>query len=148
MQKICEKSYVYIQAHVLEFIDWMLAAIFILVYSIFHKICITMTSWWARWRLNWPASRATVYSRRRSKKTSKLRVTGLCEGNSPGTGEFPVQRASYTEMFPFDDVIMAHGIVLQWLYDEFAVDLHYLFNLVIQDCFTGTWVIVMQHSEN
>ena len=24
--------------------------------------------------------------RRRSKKTSKLRVTGLCEGNSPGTG--------------------------------------------------------------
>ena len=26
--------------------------------------------------------------RRRSKKTSKLRVTGLCEGNSPVTGEF------------------------------------------------------------
>ena len=32
--------------------------------------------------------------RRRSKKTSKLRVTGLCEGNSPVTGEFPAQRAS------------------------------------------------------
>ena len=30
----------------------------------------------------------------RSKKTSKLRVTGLCEGNSPVTGEFPTQRAS------------------------------------------------------
>ena len=29
--------------------------------------------------------------RRRSKKTSKLRVTGLCVGNSPGTGEFPAQ---------------------------------------------------------
>ena len=28
---------------------------------------------------------------RRSKKTSKLRVTGLCEGNSPVTGEFPAQ---------------------------------------------------------
>ena len=27
--------------------------------------------------------------RRRSKKTSKLRVTGLCAGNSPGTDEFP-----------------------------------------------------------
>ena len=27
--------------------------------------------------------------RRRSNKTSKLRVTGLCVGNSPGTGEFP-----------------------------------------------------------
>ena len=34
---------------------------------------------------------------RRSKKTSKLRVTGLCAGNSPGTGEFPAQRASNTE---------------------------------------------------
>ena len=35
--------------------------------------------------------------RRRSKKTSKLRVTGLCEGNSPVTGEFPAQRASEAE---------------------------------------------------
>ena len=43
--------------------------------------------------------------RRRSKKTSKLRVTGLCVGNSPG--EFPAQMASNTEkMFPFYDVIM------------------------------------------
>ena len=31
--------------------------------------------------------------RRRSKKTSKLRVTGLCPGNSPMTGEFPAQMA-------------------------------------------------------
>ena len=54
--------------------------------------------------------------RRRSKKTTKLSVTGLCAGNSPGTGEFPAQMASYAEhvsiwwrhhvkMFPFDDVI-------------------------------------------
>ena len=35
--------------------------------------------------------------RRRSKKTSNLRVTGLCAGNSPGTGEFPAQMASYAE---------------------------------------------------
>ena len=35
--------------------------------------------------------------RRISKKTSKLRVTGLCAGNSPGTGEFPAQMASYAE---------------------------------------------------
>ena len=34
---------------------------------------------------------------RRSKKTSKPRVTGLWAGNSPGTGEFPAQRASYAE---------------------------------------------------
>ena len=37
---------------------------------------------------------------RRSKKTSKLRVTGLCEGNSPVTGEFPAQRASKAENVP------------------------------------------------
>ena len=35
--------------------------------------------------------------RRRSKKTSKLRVTGLWAGNSPGTGEFPAQMASNAE---------------------------------------------------
>ena len=35
--------------------------------------------------------------RRRSKKTSKLRVTGLYEGNSPVTGEFPAQSASNVE---------------------------------------------------
>ena len=35
--------------------------------------------------------------RRRSKKTSKLRVTGLCAGNSPGTDEFPAQMASNVE---------------------------------------------------
>ena len=33
----------------------------------------------------------------RSKETSKLRVTGLCEGNSPVTGEFPAQSTSNTE---------------------------------------------------
>ena len=32
-----------------------------------------------------------------SKKTLKLRVTGLCEGNSLVTSEFPAQRASNTE---------------------------------------------------
>ena len=35
--------------------------------------------------------------RRRSKKTPKLRVTGLCAGNSPGTGEFLAQMASNAE---------------------------------------------------
>ena len=35
--------------------------------------------------------------RSRSKKTSKLRVTGLCAGNSLGTGEFPAQMASNAE---------------------------------------------------
>ena len=35
--------------------------------------------------------------RRKSKKTSKLRFTGLCVGNSPVTGVFPAQRASNAE---------------------------------------------------
>ena len=44
--------------------------------------------------------------RRRWKKTPKLRVTGLCAGDSPGPvnsrHKWPVTR----KMFPFDDVIM------------------------------------------
>ena len=46
--------------------------------------------------------------RRRSKKTSKLRVTGLCAGNSTVTGEFPHKGPVTRTMFPFDDVIMGH----------------------------------------
>ena len=38
----------------------------------------------------------TIYSGR-SKKISKLRVTGLCAGNSPVTGEFPAQMATNAE---------------------------------------------------
>ena len=35
----------------------------------------------------------------RSKKTSKLRITSLCEGNPPVIGGFPSQRASNTKKF-------------------------------------------------
>ena len=48
----------------------------------------------------------TVYSRRRWKKTSKLRVTDLCAGNSTITGEFPHKGPVTRKIFPFDDVIM------------------------------------------
>ena len=34
---------------------------------------------------------------RKSKKTSKLRVTGLCAGSSPLTGEFPAQMVNNAE---------------------------------------------------
>ena len=40
---------------------------------------------------------STIYSGSDERKTSKLRVTGLCVGNSPATGEFPTQRASNAE---------------------------------------------------
>ena len=42
---------------------------------------------------------STVY--RRSKKTSRLSVTGLC-----ATGEFPLKWPVTLKMLPFDDVIM------------------------------------------
>ena len=44
--------------------------------------------------------------RRRSKKTSKLRVTGLCAGNSSGPVNSPHKWPVTRKMFPFDDVIM------------------------------------------
>ena len=44
--------------------------------------------------------------RSRSKKTSKLRVTGLCVGNSPGPVNSPHKGLVTRKMFPFDDVIM------------------------------------------
>ena len=76
--------------------------------------------------------------RRRSKKISKLRITGLCEGNSQVTGEFQAQGASNVEnvsiwwhhhdkllpmnfqhkgpvtwkMLPFDDIIIINCFFL------------------------------------
>ena len=52
-----------------------------------------------RWRLKSPVSSlfAQPFVRAHIKETSKLRVAGLCEGNSPVTGEFPSQRASNAE---------------------------------------------------
>ena len=44
--------------------------------------------------------------KRRSKKTSKLRVTGLCAGNSPGPVNSPHKGPVTRKMLPFDDVIM------------------------------------------
>ena len=58
-------------------------------------LAIAMTSQWAQWLLKSPASRLFTesFSQAQIKETSKLRVTGLCEGNSPMTGEFPAQTA-------------------------------------------------------
>ena len=48
--------------------------------------------------------------RRRSKKTSKLRVTGLCVGNSPGPVNSPHKGPVTRKMFLFDDVIMSRAV--------------------------------------
>ena len=49
--------------------------------------------------------------RRRSKKTSKLCVTGLCVGNSPGPVNSPHKGPVTRKMFPFDDVIMVLAVI-------------------------------------
>ena len=40
---------------------------------------------------------STVHSSADQRKISKLRITGLCAGNTPVAGEFPAQMASYAE---------------------------------------------------
>ena len=59
---------------------------------------------------------------RRSKKTSKLRVTGLCAGNSPGPVNSPHKGPVTRKMFPFDDVIMLCRLQTQWLRSCPAID--------------------------
>ena len=51
-----------------------------------------------------------------SKKTSKLRDTGLCAGNSPVTGEFLYKWPVMEKIFPFDDIIMclSHNHFIVW----------------------------------
>ena len=63
---------------------------------------------------------STVYSRRRSKKTSRLCVTGLCAGNSPVTGEFPAQRASKAE-----------NVSIWWRHHEWPLDIESALQFIV-----------------
>ena len=78
-----------------------------------------MTSITLQWRHNGHDSVSNHHShdcllnrlfKRRSKKTSKFRATGLFAGNSPGTGEFPAQMASDAE-----------NVSIWWRHHEFSV---------------------------
>ena len=77
--------------------------------SLLTHICVTRPQWCGgslRWRHN---ARDSVSNhqphdcllnrlfRCKLKKTPKLHLTGLCAGNSSGTGEFHAQMASYVE---------------------------------------------------
>ena len=53
-------------------------------------------------------------SRRRSKKTPKPRVIGLCEGNSLVTSEFPAQRASNAENYSIWWRHLVMGVFLRY----------------------------------
>ena len=65
--------------------------------------------------------------RRRSKKTSKLRVNRLCEGNSPVTSEFPAQMASN-----------AVNVSIWWRHHDLLNLLWLSGDFTLRGCFTGT----------
>ena len=65
----------------------------------------------------------------KSKKTWKLRVTGLCAGNSPETGEFPAQMASNAE-----------NISIWWRHHGESVTPPIMNIYTIQRSAWGTWM--------
>ena len=86
-----------------------------------------------QWRHNWRDSVSNhqphhcLLSRlfgRRSKKTSKPRVTGHCAGNSPGTVNSPHKWTVMQKMFPFDDVIMGHWVMWSQDWAKYLGDFH------------------------
>ena len=48
-----------------------------------------------------------------------LRVTGICAGNSPGTGEFPTQRASNAENA---SIRWHHHVTMLFQHDQFTIE--------------------------
>ena len=60
---------------------------------------------------------STVYSDADKKQTSKLCVTGLSVGNSPGPVNSPHKGPVTQKMFPFEDVIMWRGYEHHLVYE-------------------------------
>ena len=102
-----------------------------------------------QWRHSGIASQITrlaiVYSiflfRRRSKKTPKLRVTGLCAGNSPGIGEFPAQMASNAENF---SIRWRHHVYCYFYSPaNFLITQHTVTNIKA----TGHWILFLASNQ-
>ena len=94
---------------------------------------ITVTSQWERLHL-YPRCLDCLLNplfRRRSKKTSKLHATGLCEGNSPVTGEFHPQRTSNAENIS----IGWHHHATRCCWRGFVISAHLPY--IIQSIFVG-----------
>ena len=72
---------------------------------------------------------STVYLNTDQRKKSKLRVTGLCVGNSPGTGEFPAQMASNAE-----------NVSIWWRHHGYDIGLHFLIYLGAETLDPLTWL--------
>ena len=86
--------FIYVFMHVFTqlYFYWLLVLLVSVDYVLLFPVNLlckfwNKTTWTWTWTWTW----------HRWKKTSKLCVTGLCEGNSPVTGEFPAQMASNAE---------------------------------------------------
>ena len=73
--------------------------------------------------------------RRRSKKTSKLHVTGLCVGNSPGPVNSPHKVPATRKMFRFDDVIMKEATTTALRATYTANKMTYTVNTKVSGCY-------------
>ena len=84
--------------------------------------------------------------RRRSKKTSKLCVTGLCLGNSPGPVNSPHKWPVTRKMFPFDDVIMVISIfaidVIYIPHSPGSLDWHWINSTIVPVSAKSPWIRV------
>ena len=70
--------------------------------------------------------------------TSKFRATGLCEGNSPGTGEFPAQSASNAENV---SIWRRHHVILYLRCMEYLWFKHDLLIWKLKCCIDAHWCV-------
>ena len=84
---------------------------------------------------------STVYSDADQKK-KKCRVTGLCAGNSPGTGGFPAQMASNAENV---SIWWRHHVKAKawYMLHLYCVEFHVIFSCVMMGlgCCTMSYVV-------
>ena len=71
------------------------------------------------------------------KNPSKPRVTGLCEGNSPETGEFPAQKASNAENV---SIWWRHHDVNQWILFKIP-------SIVVIDQTRDQYILMFSHTK-
>ena len=81
---------------------------------------------------------------RGTKKTSKLRVTGLCAANSPVTGEFPAQNASNAENVSNWWRYHAHNQrTHDWIYEALVtIRIYIILNKLQQQSYISDYIIV------
>ena len=94
------------------------------------------------------------FFRRRSRKTSKFHVTGLCAGNSPVTGNSRHKGPVTRKMFPFDDVTWqmhpTSGAILTIFFKvtlEIMLSFYKAFMNQYEACFIVSFSVLYGHAE-